>query len=196
LDADSDTINRLFKENLPKPPKKPYGKTQIKNILGLYGPQETFLEELQRKQLERKLVRTPTTNYVPSEKIKDQTQRVLNQIHLHSRTSLKPTTKVKGTILKSRQKPEELEEKLPYAKAMPVLEVIAAPYGTTKSGIPRLKAGPKGKKAKLSQEEETKRYRESFQEMINPAKGKGIHHSTLKRTIGRGIVGMTYVARR
>jgi len=95
--------------------------------------------------------------------------------------------------------------------AIPVVQPIDAPYGIAPSGAPHAKRGRKPKDEKsnatrtniIDQLKNSPLFKAKQVNISNVPEmtlsGHGIHkmhHNTLKRTVGNGIVGHTYVARR
>jgi len=111
---------------------------------------------------------------------------------------------------KSKILTNDFEEEEKYA--VPIAQEIIAPFGIAPSGMPHAKRGRKPKEStrpatstKISYMEQLKNSSQFKARQISediPAlslEGHGIrkmHHHTLKKTIGRGIVGETYVSRR
>jgi len=104
-------------------------------------------------------------------------------------------SKYKSKMLSSNNKIEE-EEK----HAIPVVQPINVPFGTTARGSPRSKPGRKPKnEGLLEQLKNSPQFKARQAQNVVPTlnlTGHGIHHHTLKMTVGRGIAGETYVARR
>ena len=111
---------------------------------------------------------------------------------------------------KSKILTNDFEEEEKYA--VPIAQEIIAPFGIAPSGMPHAKRGRKPKEStrpatstKISYIEQLKnssqfKARQISEEIpVLSLEGHGIrkmHHHTLKKTIGRGIVGETYVSRR
>jgi len=112
---------------------------------------------------------------------------------------------------KSKMLTNDFEEEEKYS--IPIAQEIIAPFGTTASGIPREKAGRKSKGdarpatsskiSYLNQLTNSPQFKARQADVSYvPAlslEGHGIHkmhHHTLKRTVGRGVVGDTCINRR